>query len=175
MLNHEIVMSEMLEDMFDSEWISALRLNHSAPLALYAQGLTSGCVVGVGADVTQVVPVYCGNIVRHGVVDVPVSGRHITNRLARIVGSMSDRSFIDPESLERMRRFKESVAYVAAKHALGNPVPPVKFTLPDGSSVRDSRVGATQSSPTLIVAVMWHRSCSLMKALRVQSCCLHRT
>ena len=50
------MMTEMMEDLFDTEWISALRMHASAPLALYAQGSTSGLVVNVGDHISEVGP-----------------------------------------------------------------------------------------------------------------------
>jgi len=79
--------TELMEDLFDSEWVSALRLQHVAPLALYAQGVTTGCVVDIGDGVTQVTPVLHGHIMPHGVQDIPVSGGDVTHRLAELVSS----------------------------------------------------------------------------------------
>ncbi|CEM34171.1 unnamed protein product [Vitrella brassicaformis CCMP3155] len=100
------------EIMFEYFRAPELRLATQGVLALLGLGKTTGVVVEMGDAITQVVPVYDGYALRHGIRRVDLGGQDITMLLQR---ALCDRGYPLTTRTHQLqvRRMKENCCFVA--------------------------------------------------------------
>ncbi|XP_010218346.1 PREDICTED: actin-related protein T3 [Tinamus guttatus] len=129
-------MTELFFERFD---VPALYMSIQAVLALYASGLTTGCVVDTGDGVTHSVPVFDGYCLPHGVLRLELAGRDLTDYLARL---LMDRGALLVSTAEEqlVQNMKEKLCYVCLnleEEMAKKPSEVEKtFHLPDGNEVK---------------------------------------
>nr|XP_054759396.1 mucin-5AC-like [Lytechinus pictus] len=129
----------VLEVLFETYKTPACFVANQGALALHANGETSGLVLSSGSGVTEIVPVYQGCTMSHAVTTMPAAGRGVTRRLQRIL--MDERAFSvsTPFDHRILQEMKENMAYVCKDYETemshSDLTTPIKYSLPDGSSV----------------------------------------
>ncbi|NXA31129.1 ACT protein, partial [Eudromia elegans] len=143
-LNSLASRERMTELFFERFHVPALYVSVQAVLALYASGLTTGCVVDAGDGVTHSVPVFEGYCLPHGVLRLEMGGRDLTGYLARLLVDRST-SLVATAEEQLMQNMKEKLCYVCLdleEEMAKKPSEVEKtFHLPDGNEVkvRDER------------------------------------
>uniref|UniRef100_A0A8B9SDQ3 Actin related protein T3 n=1 Tax=Apteryx owenii TaxID=8824 RepID=A0A8B9SDQ3_APTOW len=84
-LNPLVNREKMTELFFERFDVPALYVSIQAVLALYASGLTTGCVVDSGDGVTHSVPIFEGYCLPHGVLRLDLAGRDLTDCLTQLL------------------------------------------------------------------------------------------
>ena len=104
---------KMAQVMFEKSAVPALAICTTAELAPFASGRNTGVVVEFGHDVTHVVPIYGGTIVREAVQRLDVGGAKLTEYLLTL--PMEERSYclISSQQRTRVEEVKDRLAYVA--------------------------------------------------------------
>ncbi|NWX81719.1 ACT protein, partial [Nothoprocta pentlandii] len=129
-------MTELFFERFD---VPALYMSIQAVLALYASGLTTGCVVDTGAGVTHSVPVFEGYCLPHGVLRLELAGRDLTDYLARLLMDRST-ALVAPAEEQIVQNMKEKLCYVCLSMEEEMDKKPSEvektFHLPDGNEVK---------------------------------------
>ncbi|MHA1338446.1 MAG: hypothetical protein ACTSRZ_01810 [Promethearchaeota archaeon] len=74
----------MAEIMFEEFNVPSLIIGTQGSLALYAAGLDTGCVVNIGHDITNIVPVYQNFILSHAISKFNIGGYDITTFLQNL-------------------------------------------------------------------------------------------
>lgn len=150
---------KIIEYMFESMNIGKIALGKASSLVLYAQGLLTGLVVECGDGVTHVEPVYEGFCPCHLIKRHPVTGRSITEYLAKLLqrrgyryGSMSN--------IGTIKDVKEKLCYATSnlnvdkRLAQETTVLDEDHILPDGTKIKigHERFEATEAffDPSLI-------------------------
>ncbi|XP_066478717.1 actin-related protein T3 isoform X1 [Tiliqua scincoides] len=101
-------MTRLLFEKFD---VPALYVAIQAVLALYAAGLTTGCVMDSGDGVTHTVPIFEGYCLPHAVLRLDLAGRDLTDYLMRILRE-SGIALVSTAEREIVRIIKEGLCYV---------------------------------------------------------------
>ncbi|XP_050822027.1 actin-related protein T3 isoform X4 [Gopherus flavomarginatus] len=84
-LNPLVNREHMTKILFERFEVPALYVAIQAVLALYASGLTTGCVMDSGDGVTHTVPIFEGYCLSHAVLRLDLAGRDLTDYLMRIL------------------------------------------------------------------------------------------
>ncbi|KAL7086105.1 hypothetical protein ACP275_14G319300 [Erythranthe tilingii] len=141
-LNSKPNREKMTEIMFDTFNVTAMYLANQAVLSLFANGCTTGMVIDSGDGVTNVVPVYGGQMVTEAIMPLDFSGRDITDYLMKILGDERGYMFTTSAEREIVRDIKENIAYVAldfeeeSETAKNSPSSVEKsYELPDGQVI----------------------------------------
>ena len=104
---------KMAQVMFEHFNVPALAIRTTAELALFASGRKTGVVVEFGYDVTHVVPIHSGVVVKEAVQRLDVGGANLTEYLIKLL--MEERAYCLSTTHERrhVEEAKERLAYVA--------------------------------------------------------------
>eukprot|EP00792_Barthelona_sp_PAP020_P008643 TRINITY_DN3234_c0_g1_i1.p2 TRINITY_DN3234_c0_g1~~TRINITY_DN3234_c0_g1_i1.p2 ORF type:complete len:393 (+),score=120.98 TRINITY_DN3234_c0_g1_i1:36-1181(+) len=131
---------QMVEIMFDEFQVDSCYVQTQAILALYSQGLVTGCIFDSGDGVSHTIPIYEGFILNQAIMRLNLAGRSITNYLKELL--MEENWHAETSSqLQHVRRMKEQHAYVALdyeeelKKAESSSELKEEYELPDGSVV----------------------------------------
>ncbi|XP_064418443.1 uncharacterized protein LOC102352647 isoform X4 [Latimeria chalumnae] len=76
---------KMTQLLFETFNVPAIYVAIQAVLALYASGLTTGCVIESGDGVTHTVPIFEGYSLPHSILRLDLAGRDLTEYLMRIL------------------------------------------------------------------------------------------
>lgn len=125
----------------------------SQPVAsLLAFGRSTGFVVDIGEDLTQIAPIYEGELISHAAVLFPLSGSDLTNFFKKLLNDKSH-MFHDEIDIDNVRKIKEKLCYVAISYE-HEDVTAVNYELSDGKHifVEDERVQCPEAlfQPTLV-------------------------
>ena len=101
---------KMAEFMFETFHVPSLFLASQGLLSLIASGRTSGVVLDCGDGITQVVPIYDGNILLNSVSQINFAGRDLTEYLAKMI---NERGYKLKNALESCRCIKEYLCFVS--------------------------------------------------------------
>ncbi|XP_065266678.1 actin-related protein T3 isoform X3 [Emys orbicularis] len=140
-VEHGIVTSwaDMEAILFERFEVPALYVAIQAVLALYASGLTTGCVMDSGDGVTHTVPIFEGYCLSHAVLRLDLAGRDLTDYLMRILKE-SGISLVSTAEREIVRDMKETLCYVCLypEEELAKKPSEVEksYRLPDGQVVK---------------------------------------
>lgn len=99
--------------MFETFNVPALYIANPAALSFYSAGRTTGIVCDSGDGVTQILPIYDGFKINHGMRKIPIGGRNITNFMARLF--LFERAYECDSSAKKdiMREIKEKLCFVS--------------------------------------------------------------
>lgn len=131
----------MCEVMFERYQFDGVYVAIQAVLSLYAQGLSSGCVVDSGDGVTHIVPVYESTVLNHLTRRLDVAGRDVTRQMISLLarrGYALNRT----ADFETVRQIKEKLCYVSydleLDHKLADETTTLveQYTLPDGRVIK---------------------------------------
>ncbi|XP_048361814.1 actin, clone 302-like [Sphaerodactylus townsendi] len=103
---------QMTKVLFETFEVPALYVAIQAVLALYAAGLTTGCVMDSGDGVTHTVPIYEGYCLPHAVLRLDLAGRDLTEYLMRILRE-GGVALVSTAEREIVRNIKAGLCYVA--------------------------------------------------------------
>ncbi|XP_054838874.1 actin, clone 302-like isoform X2 [Eublepharis macularius] len=103
---------QMTKLLFEEFEVPAFYVAIQAVLALYAAGLTTGCVMDCGDGVTHTVPIYEGYCLPHAVLRLDLAGRDLTEYLMRILRE-SGIALVSTAEREIVRIIKAGLCYVA--------------------------------------------------------------
>ncbi|XP_064418444.1 actin-3-like isoform X1 [Latimeria chalumnae] len=135
-LNNREKMTQLLFETFN---VPAMYAAIQAMLALYASGLTTGCVVESGDGVTHTVPIFEGYSLPHAVLRLDLAGRDLTEYLMRILTECGI-SFQSTAEKEIVKDIKEKICYVALDIQADMVKEPTniqkEFILPDGNVIK---------------------------------------
>lgn len=139
-LNSKKSKENTMEIFFESFKVPSFYTFPQAVLALYATGLTTGVIVDSGEGTTHIAVVYDGYSIQHSVVEIDLSGKHITDYLYKHLNSGEQNGKLAVE-MEVVREIKEKLCYVASdfgkeiklysRDKKGNE----EFELPDGKKI----------------------------------------
>jgi len=110
-LNSKVNREKMTQIMFESFDTPAMNVAVQASLALYSNQVTSGIVLDSGEGITHAVPCVEGSCLPHAIIRSDISGRHLTEHMAKIL-AQSNQIFKNPD-LEVIRDIKEKVTSVS--------------------------------------------------------------
>ncbi|XP_065266676.1 actin-related protein T3 isoform X2 [Emys orbicularis] len=138
-LNPLVNREHMTKILFERFEVPALYVAIQAVLALYASGLTTGCVMDSGDGVTHTVPIFEGYCLSHAVLRLDLAGRDLTDYLMRILKE-SGISLVSTAEREIVRDMKETLCYVCLypEEELAKKPSEVEksYRLPDGQVVK---------------------------------------
>ena len=126
--------------------VPAFQLKDSAALTCYSIGRVTGCVLSVGAGVSQVNGVYEGYVVPHVMKRTDLAGYSLTERMAKLLG---EAGYFFTTTMERaaVQDIKEKLSFVAEDYADelrkvdSNADLQQEYELPDGQVLK---VGAAR-------------------------------
>jgi len=98
--------------MFETFNVPAFYVSNQALLSMYTSGHITGVVIDLGDSASHVVPIYEGFTLPHSVQRLGITGRDLTNALAKQLGERGY-SFQTPAEREVVRDIKEKLCYVA--------------------------------------------------------------
>eukprot|EP01084_Bolivina_argentea_P163109 283803_1 len=110
--NPDAKREKTIEIMFEKFNVNACYLACDAVLSLYASGRTTGCVWNSGKNVSHIVPIYEGKVVKHAVMRQDIGGDDITEHLAWIFTERGY-AFTTPVEIDIVRDIKHKLGYVA--------------------------------------------------------------
>jgi actin-related protein 2 len=128
---------KMLENMFEHYEFSGVYVATQAVMALYAQGIQSGCVLDAGEGVTHVICVKDSAILHESRLDV--AGRSITAYLLQLLQARGY-SFNKTSDFETVRQIKEKCCYVSCDLELDKKLGTETTTLTQNYTLPDGRV-----------------------------------
>ncbi|XP_064418446.1 actin-like isoform X4 [Latimeria chalumnae] len=135
----EKIWNHMTQLLFETFNVPAMYAAIQAMLALYASGLTTGCVVESGDGVTHTVPIFEGYSLPHAVLRLDLAGRDLTEYLMRILTECGI-SFQSTAEKEIVKDIKEKICYVALDIQADMVKEPTniqkEFILPDGNVIK---------------------------------------
>uniref|UniRef100_A0A8C0IQL6 Actin n=1 Tax=Chelonoidis abingdonii TaxID=106734 RepID=A0A8C0IQL6_CHEAB len=138
-LNPLVNREHMTKILFERFEVPALYVAIQAVLALYASGLTTGCVMDSGDGVTHTVPIFEGYCLSHAVLRLDLAGRDLTDYLMRILKE-SGVSLVSTAEREIVRDMKENLCYVCLypEEELAKKPSEVEksYRLPDGQVIK---------------------------------------
>ena len=111
-LNPIQISEKIAEIMFETFSIHSICLILQANLALYATGLTTGCVVDIGDGITKVVPISEGYVITPAIRILDLAGQDITIFLQKILREAGYR-LNSPSEKRILLNIKEDLCYVA--------------------------------------------------------------
>jgi len=127
----------MIRTIFEQFHVPAMYISYTAPLALYATGKMTGCVLDSGDSVTSTVPVYEGYSIPHAIGRINFAGRNVTEFLSkRLLEKGYD--FNTTAGKEKVREVKESLCSIALDFDAmyySNNFAEDTYELPDGSII----------------------------------------
>jgi len=123
----------MLEIMFGKFNVPAVYIAIQAVLSLYASGRTTGVVLDSGDGVSHTVPIYEGFSIPQAVGRLDLSGREITEYLARLLTERGY-SFTSTAEREIVRDIKEKLCFVSYDPS-NLKVEEKEYLLPDGNVI----------------------------------------
>ncbi|XP_006012245.1 actin, clone 302-like isoform X1 [Latimeria chalumnae] len=130
---------KMTQLLFETFNVPAIYVAIQAVLALYASGLTTGCVIESGDGVTHTVPIFEGYSLPHSILRLDLAGRDLTEYLMRIL-TESGVAFHSTAEMEIVKDIKEELCYVAFDIQTEMDKTPAKiqkeFKLPDGHVIK---------------------------------------
>lgn len=111
-LNPRVNREKLTQLLFDTFNVPGLYVANTAVLSLYSAGKFSALVVEIGDGVAQIVPVYDGSVLPHGIQRINLAGRDLTDYLIKI---LSERGLHLTSGAEReiVKDIKEKLCYVA--------------------------------------------------------------
>ncbi|PWA95432.1 hypothetical protein CTI12_AA050290 [Artemisia annua] len=101
-----------IQTMFETFNIPATFVAMTPLLSLYESGRVTGIVLESGHGVSQAIPIYEGDVLKHAIQRIKLAGADITNYLMKILMERNYR-FIGAAQLDIVRDIKEMLAYVA--------------------------------------------------------------
>jgi actin-related protein len=127
----------MIEIMFETFNIPILYSNMQSLCSLYASGRTTGCVVDLGHEVSHIVPVYDGNVIKSSIIRMDIGGNHASNYLLKI---LNDNNYIlnTNNHYDHIIDIKEKYCYVAKDFDLElrkDDIENISYELPDGINI----------------------------------------
>ncbi|CAI5775847.1 actin-related protein T3 [Podarcis muralis] len=130
---------QMTKLLFEKFEAPALYVAIQAVLALYAAGLTTGCVMDSGDGVTHTVPIFEGYCLPHAVLRLDLAGRDLTEYLMRILRE-SGIALVSTAEREIVRIIKEALCYVCLNPEEEMAKKPTSiektWKLPDGQIIK---------------------------------------
>ena len=131
----------VLETMFELFDVEATFLHVQSILALFAAGLTSGCVIDSGEYSTTVYPVADGYHLTNASVKLSFGGSHVDDMLKYLLLDREDDPVVQNRlmdalsSQETIRAIKEKHAFITSTEMRKRPKDLIPYTLPDGQVV----------------------------------------
>ncbi|XP_020637669.3 uncharacterized protein LOC110073140 [Pogona vitticeps] len=127
---------KMTELMFERFMVPALYLSVQAVLAAYASARIMGLVVDSGNGVTHTVPVYDGHCLPHGVVQLDLAGKDITEHLANCLWK-NNNAPLSRKKRKIVKALRKNFCYVALEpHLEAQKKVEKLLTLPDGNAMK---------------------------------------
>lgn len=102
-----------LRDLFYHQLdVHKLAIIHQPVLSLCAHGKSTGLVIEIGEDLTQIAPIYEGELLSHAAVIFPLSGSDLTNFFQNQLNEIKH-LFVNDIDMDNVRITKEKLCYVA--------------------------------------------------------------
>jgi actin len=102
-----------LELMFETINTPFFYLASQPMLSLYGSGRTTGIIVESGGDITQIVPIYDGNVIKDSAQIIEFGGRNITSELISLITLKGNSNFNGNSGKRIIRDCKEKICYVS--------------------------------------------------------------
>uniref|UniRef100_H2ZA61 Actin-related protein 8 n=1 Tax=Ciona savignyi TaxID=51511 RepID=H2ZA61_CIOSA len=102
----------MAEVLFESLRFPAICLRNQSLLSAYSSNQSVSIVVNCGHDVTEVVPIYYDDVLRHAVTRMEVGGRNVGEYLAKLINLERGASLSTTPQMELVQSIKERFASV---------------------------------------------------------------
>lgn len=121
--------------MFETFNTQAVFIVNQAVLSLYASGRTTGIVFDAGDGVSNIVPIFDGQVLPHTTYRLDLAGKHITDYLLKLLG---EKYYFTETERAIVNDIKEKLCYVSTdfKHDWENIDAHYsierKYELPDG-------------------------------------------
>lgn len=135
----------MIGMLFESFAVPSLSISSQAVNALYASGRTTGCVLDLGYETSNVAPVFEGYVLPHSVERIDLSGKDVTAYLRRLLKERGYDFTTDAE-WDITRNIKESFGFVSNDYrsdcsSVSRDAHPFEreYMLPDGSPLTISK------------------------------------
>jgi actin, other eukaryote len=125
---------KMTQILFESFNVPEFYVDIQALLSLFGcGGRTTGVVVDIGDDVTQIVPIYDSHILPHVFRRVNFAGKCLTNYLSALLNGREESNC--KIELETISEIKENSCYVSVDYNK-EPIKEASYKLPDGNSIK---------------------------------------
>lgn len=107
----------MTEIVFDTLNVPNFFIVNQAVLSLYATGRTSGITVNCGSNQTFSVPIYEGYSLPHAVMNMDISGDHLSSYLKTMLRDLGV-NLMKSDEANTVKHIKETLCYVSEDYAL---------------------------------------------------------
>jgi actin-related protein len=101
------------EIMFETFDVPCLFLGPAGDASLYSYGRTTGVVLSSGGGVTQAIPVYETHPLQHGITQLDIGGKDVTEHLIKLIDDSHNISFTTKSEREEINYIKTKCTYVA--------------------------------------------------------------
>lgn len=108
--SHSKALREFFYDHLD---VPKLSIIPQPILSLFAFGKSTGLVIEMGEDLTQIAPIYKSELVGHAAAIFAISGNHLTFYLQKLFNDESH-MFLDRIGVDKVQQIKEEFCFVAS-------------------------------------------------------------
>eukprot|EP00002_Diphylleia_rotans_P035459 TRINITY_DN7738_c0_g2_i1.p1 TRINITY_DN7738_c0_g2~~TRINITY_DN7738_c0_g2_i1.p1 ORF type:complete len:1045 (-),score=206.12 TRINITY_DN7738_c0_g2_i1:269-3403(-) len=128
----------LTEALFENYGVPGIYFVHTPVASMHSCGILTGVVIESGYQCTSVIPVYQGHCVPHAIQTLPLGGKHITERLKKLLVQKCASIGNTSKDMFAIEEAKQKYAYVSAnyKAECANATPNGRqYTLPDKQTV----------------------------------------
>ena len=98
---------------FEKYTVPKFYMQTQAVLSLFASGMTTGTVVDCGDSISHTVPIYEGYAIPHAIQQIPLAGRHLTQRLQVLLEEKGISFSSSSNNREYLTKIKEQECFVS--------------------------------------------------------------